>query len=84
MLQKNIQNKSEMMEGEMQMQQLNWYGFITALLYGCMLNKNNTTYYYKRLTLNDIRDLLRNKSEMFISCFWKALSLARKDGETNV
>ena len=84
MLQKNIQNKSEMMKGEMQMQRLNWNGFITALLYGCMLNKNNKTYYYKRLTLNDIRDLLRNKSDMFISCFWHALSLARKDGETNV
>ena len=63
------------------MERLNWDSFTTALLYGCMMNKNNNTYYWRNLTLNKRKDLLTGKSDMFISCFWHALSLARKEGK---
>ena len=62
------------------MKRLNWDLFLTNLLKGSMLNKNSE-YYYKSLTLNKIRDILITKSDMFISCFWTALSLIRKESE---
>jgi hypothetical protein len=62
------------------MKKLNWNEFLTNLLKGSMLNKHSE-YYYKSLTLNKIRNILITKSDMFIGCFWTALSLARKEGE---
>lgn len=62
------------------MQRLNWNAFLTNLLKGSMLNKNSE-YYWRSLTLNKIKDILITKSDMFISCFWTALSLVRKESE---
>ena len=67
-------------KGELNMKELNWNAFLTNILTGAMLNKNSE-YYWKNLTLERIRDILITKSDMFIGCFWHALSLARKDSE---
>lgn len=55
------------------MKQLNWYDFLVNLLKGSMQNENSE-YYWKNLTTDNVERILSTKSDMFKECFTTAFN----------
>jgi hypothetical protein len=60
-------------KGVVKMKQLNWYDFLVNLLKGSMQNENSE-YYWKNLTTDNVERILSTKSDMFKECFTTAFN----------
>lgn len=55
------------------MKELNWHDFLINLLKGSMQNENSE-YYWKNLTTDNVERILSTKSDMFKECFTTAFN----------